>query len=366
MKIAVITPYATMDGIAIYAEDLFARVGQKAEVIVLCSRDFVFMSKRGSLNYLACWDKSGNSVDDVLAAIKEVTPDVVHLQSHDAYFQLHASENLINAILALGIKIVITAHNVRTAGHNLGEIAATLRRVDQIITLSAADHDYLTSLGINSVYQPHPYWQYKLVDQSEMRAKLGLDKSTPIIATHGLVNTNKGLIETAKTIALIKKEFPQVMWLALNAVHPGLEVSKTYAEELEAVIAELGISENIYWHKKFIDDNQLVAQMLSLADIGLLPYAESGESASGAIRKFVAANLPCVISNIKQLKEVADVFSVTDSVDPLALAARAIELFNDPAAQILQREKMQDLLLANSWEQATNQHLAIYESLMAA
>jgi len=118
MKIAVITPYATMDGIAIYAEDLFARVGQKAEVIVLCSRDFVFMSKRGSLNYLACWDKSGNSVDDVLAAIKEVTPDVVHLQSHDAYFQLHASENLINAILALGIKIVITAHNVRTAGHN--------------------------------------------------------------------------------------------------------------------------------------------------------------------------------------------------------------------------------------------------------
>lgn len=364
MKLAVVGPYATPDGISIYLEDLFLALDESVDVTVLCSRDFVYMSERKHLKHIPCWDKGGNNIDEIIEKVIELNADIVHLQLHESYFQINTTAILIDRLISKGFKVVVTAHNVRAAGYDLGEIRSQLRKVHQIIALSRADRDYLAEFGINVIYQPHPYWQYELVDKQNMRKKLRIDKYFPIIATHGLVNSNKGLLETAKSIALIKKEYPNVLWIALNAVHPGLEMSKITAADLEQQILDLKISENIYWHKSFIDNNETVSQMLSLADVGLLPYTETGESASGAIRKFVAAQLPSVISNIKQLSEVNGIFTVSSSTDSITLAGTIIDLLNDSSVQLLQVEKMRDMLIKHSWKAAADKHMEIYNAII--
>lgn len=364
MKLAVVGPYATLDGISIYLEDIFYPLSKDHEVKVFCSRDFLHKSVRKELANQACWDKGGNNVDEVLQNILEFAPDIVHLQLHESYFQINATKSLIENLAKKGFKVVATVHNVVAPGYDLKQISKTLKKIDKVISLSLEDTHYLKSLGINCDYLPHPCWQFELPDKNEAKKALSLDNYFPIIATHGLVNSNKGLIAVAEAVALLKKDYPNIFWMALNAVHTGSPVSVEVAKELERKILELNLSENIYWHKAFIDSNEVVSACLSLADVGILPYKDAGESASGAIRKFAAAKLPSIVSNIKQFGEVSSVFwqlpkGLEDN--SLQIAEMLSKLLEDKAAQMLQAEKMSDLLLEFSWENAVEKHLAIYK-----
>lgn len=364
MKIAVVGPYATPDGIAIYLEDIFYPISKDYDVKIFCSRDFAHMSVRREIPNLPCWDKGGNNVEEVIQNILEFAPDIVHLQLHESYFQLQATKLLIETLNKKGFKIVATFHNVVAPGFDLKHISKTLKKVDKVISLSSEDTEYLRSFGVACEYLPHPYWKYELPEKESARKTLMIQKHSPIIATHGLVNSNKGLMAVAEAVALLKKTYPHILWMALNAVHTGSEVSVDVAKQLDQRILGLGISENIYWYKDFIDSNEVVAASLSLADVGILAYKDVGESASGAIRKFAAAKLPSIVSNIKQFGEISDIcwqLPKNEEDNSLQIAEAVIKLLADKAARILQQEKMTDLLETYSWEKAVTLHLDIYK-----
>lgn len=361
MRIAVLSPYGVADGIAIYCEALFSEIGKSHDVTFLCSRDFAYMSPSSRFKYLPCWDRGGNSVSDILEAVGEVAPDILHLQLHESYLQLEATTQLLETLAKGKCRVFVTAHSTKALGYDLAQIVTALNKAEVVYSTSEADTKYLIRNGVKAKQVNMPYWDYKLLDKETSKKSIGLAEYYPIVATHGLVNRNKGLIETAKSIALIKRAYPNVLWLALNTVNPGQQVSKDTAAELEKLIAELDIKENVLWHKDFIANNQVVVQLLSLADIGVLAYSDAGESASGAVRKFVPAYLPSVVTDIPQLREVASVFRKLTSANALAIADAVIKLLEDKAAQETQLEAMANILKENSWEKSASEQLADYQ-----
>lgn len=361
MRIAVLSPYGVADGIAVYSEALFTEISKSHDVTFLCSRDLAYMSPSQKFKYIPCWDRGGNNVKDILEAVADIAPDILHLQLHESYLQLEATSQLLETLAKGKCRVFVTTHNVKALGYDLAQITTALNKAEVVYSTSEADAKYLNRRGVKAKQINMPYWDYELLNKTETKKSLGLTEYYPIIATHGLVNTNKGLIETAKAIALIKRAYPNVLWLALNTVNLGQQVSQDTAFELEKLISDLNITEHVLWHKEFIASNQVVVQLLSLADIGVLAYTDAGESASGAVRKFVPAYLPSLVTDIPQLREIGSVFKKLGSVNEFAIADDVIKLLEDKDEQERQQLAMAEILKESSWENSANQQLADYQ-----
>lgn len=65
-----------------------------------------------------------------------------------------------------------------------------------------------------------PRISYKNRNRANLKATLGLENYYPIIATHGLLNTNKGVDNVISAVAMLKDRYPNILFLGLNAVSP--------------------------------------------------------------------------------------------------------------------------------------------------
>lgn len=303
-KCAIVTPFNSESGISVYAEEVFQRLEKSfKEIYYLSNKDIADRVRQDGDNVVRTWETGEIDFDESIEFLKEKKIDNLIIQYHSgSFFPVEGLGNLIKKSKDIGINVVVTMHSVRGPGFDHIEMLKNISSVDKFIILNQQDFDYVKSKNNNTIYIPHYSLNYPHHSKSKLRKQLEIDKFSPIIATHGLLNVNKGIPEVLDCISDLKKIYPNILYLAINAVSSNNVSSQSLYEKCIEKIAQNKLEENVIFISRFLNIDQIEI-LMEAADIAVFNYSEAGESASSAIRRALASKIYVLATNIKQFDD---------------------------------------------------------------
>ncbi|CAF4883422.1 unnamed protein product, partial [Rotaria sp. Silwood2] len=119
---------------------------------------------------------------------------------------------------------------------------------------------------------------------ADAKTKLGLEANMPMMTTFGLLHRNKNIELVLKAMQKVVKSVPNVMYLIIGQTHPLVKIfeKESYRQELENNVTAYGLTNNVRFINKYVDDNELLAY-LDATDIFLTPYSNEDQYVSGTL-----------------------------------------------------------------------------------
>ncbi|MDT8870503.1 glycosyltransferase [Komagataeibacter rhaeticus] len=103
------------------------------------------------------------------------------------------------------------------------------------------------------------------------------------------------------------------------------------------------------WHLDFLPVAE-IETLLEGCDVIVLPYDESDDSASGAVRTALATMVPLVATRVKIFSELEGAVAWADNNDPDELAKVIAPLLESPEKRRAIQAGMHDWLMAHDWQ----------------
>ncbi|MCY7349502.1 MAG: glycosyltransferase family 4 protein [Cytophagaceae bacterium] len=105
-----------------------------------------------------------------------------------------------------------------------------------------------------------------------------------VLLTFGLLSPNKGIENVIRALPEVVDKHPELVYLVVGATHPNLlrERGEAYRESLIRLADELGVSDHIRFHNKFVDADELMAY-IGAADVYITPYLNPAQITSGTL-----------------------------------------------------------------------------------
>lgn len=130
---------------------------------------------------------------------------------------------------------------------------------------------------------PHGVIDMPFMDSNFYKDEFGVEGKT-VLLTFGLLSPNKGIEHVIAAMPAILEQNPDVVYLVLGATHPNLLASEGehYRDGLEHLAKELGVSERVIFHNRFVAIEELKA-FIGGADIYITPYLNEAQITSGTL-----------------------------------------------------------------------------------
>jgi glycosyltransferase involved in cell wall biosynthesis len=366
-KIAVLSTQNTVCGIAEYSRDLYNSIYNCfADFKYLANSDVADRVRPDNELVVRTWEYGETTFEKTLEWLKDNKPDILHVQMHTGHYPLTGVSALIQGVQKLEHKpyALFTPHTVIAGDYDLASIAPDLKLFDKILVHRQSDFDHLaTKLGNSITLElfPLPYDDYPKRSREKLQKRLGISSHEPVIITHGLMSSHKGILEMPDAIAELKQTYPNILWIAANAVSINNITSTDTLNKVKIKITELGIEDNVLMVNDFIDA-EAVLVLLQASDIGVLAYSEVGESASAAVRKFLASGTPTIVTDIPMMSELKDeVFKIANN-EPASIASGIKSLWENKELQHKISTAAQAKTKLFSWDKMALRLLKLYSS----
>jgi len=172
--------------------------------------------------------------------------------------------------------------------------------------------------------------------------------SSPVIGCHGFFFDHKRIDNLIRAGAKLKARWPKLRLRLVNAEFPS-PISGEAIIAAKAVAQETGMSSSIDWHTTFLPVGEIQG-LLAGCDLLVLPYDETGDSVSGAVRVAMSSQVPTLTTPVKIFSDLGDaVASVpTNAPDRLAEAIETLLASTERRTELQQR--MQTWLEIHDWE----------------
>ena len=183
----------------------------------------------------------------------------------------------------------------------LGNFLTTylFQKLDGHIVQSSQTEKELQEVVDDPIYEKrlHPIYTNfpNKIDKNTARNKLGLTAKY-IILYFGIIRDYKGFDILLKAIAELKNSGLDFHLLAGGECYGS-------DEQYTQLISNLGISDYITWHNKYIPDSE-VSNYFSAADIVALPYRTASQS--GVTQIAYSYDLPVIVTKVGGLPEIVD------------------------------------------------------------
>ena len=172
-------------------------------------------------------------------------------------------------------------------------------KLDGHIVQSSQTENELQEVVENPVYEKrfHPIYTNfpKKIDKITARKKLGLSAKN-IILYFGIIRDYKGFDILLNAIVELKDSGLDFHLLAGGECYGS-------DEKYTQLISNLGISDYITWHNKYIPDSE-VSNYFSAADVVALPYRTASQS--GVTQIAYSYDLPVIVTKVGGLPEIVD------------------------------------------------------------
>jgi glycosyltransferase involved in cell wall biosynthesis len=233
-------------------------------------------------------------------ALRVTDAEVLHVQFNFGFFEFQRLADLLERQMQTR-GVVVTLH--RTLDYDdrgellsLRQIAPTLSRVDRLIVHQESDARYLAEIGLsdNVTVVPIGATAPPLISPETVQAGWGLGSRT-VVGTFGFLLPHKGTLELVKALDPLRADFPDLLLVAACARYPHIE-SKVYEEEIRAEIAARGMEDSVLLITEYLPDD-IARTLLRGADVIVLPYQETGESSSAALRFILPLGRPVVVTD---------------------------------------------------------------------
>ena len=128
---------------------------------------------------------------------------------------------------------------------------------------------------------PHGVIDMPFMDSNFYKDEFGVEGKT-VLLTFGLLSPNKGIEHVIAAMPAILEQHPDVVYLVLGATHPNLLAAEgeRYRTSLERLAEKLGVSEQVIFHNRYVDIEELKA-FIGGADIYITPYLNEAQVTSG-------------------------------------------------------------------------------------
>ncbi len=135
----------------------------------------------------------------------------------------------------------------------------------------------------------HGVLDVPFLEPDPCKSKLGAGDKT-VILTFGLLSPGKGIEFMINALPDIVALHPDVLYYVVGATHPHCkaESGEDYRLSLHHLAKELGVGDNIVFHDRFLERDQLL-EIIRAADIYVTPYLNEAQVVSGTLAYAVGA-----------------------------------------------------------------------------
>ena len=216
--------------------------------------------------------------------------DVICLQHEFGLFG-GAAEDYIFALLSEISKPVITTMHTIIPEPKLDEYRVSTERLvkysDKLIVMSQTAVNMLKNVykvsedKIKVIFHDIPDYPFRNCDKYKKILNL---KGSPFILTFGLLSQNKGIESMLNALPDVTNRYPDLVYLILGATHPMIKkkYGEAYRQYLKNIVSELEIEDNIVFHDKFVEKEELCNYILA-SDIYVSPYLSREQVVSGTL-----------------------------------------------------------------------------------
>lgn len=357
-RLSVVSTYNSQCGIAMYSSDIYPKFSHAfKDMEIIANSDVTERLKPDDQTIKRLWQYSELTFNRVKKHLDEYGPKYIHFQYNLSFYSPRRLAELIDIYTNKQKKVIVTLHSVHSS---LADIKEQLLRVDKLIVHSQKDKQELADMGIgNAVELKHGLPYFPDMDQSLIQEKLGLN-SRRIIATHGMIHDKKGFIELIKSLALLKKEIPNILLLCITAINHNNSTSRHTYKLMQEEIEKNDLKDNIILFPSFLE-TPVVIRLLQAAEVIVLPYAQVKEGASGAVKYALSSRRPVILTD-SYIFSGLDTGVKLKSNDPEVLAEGIAKVLNDDELRIRMQDKARDYFLRYNWEDISLEHLLQYVS----
>lgn len=327
----VITPVNKDDGIAEYTHNLVSKFEKSfSNTYYLVNSDFDEpIMDITQPNVEACWQSGDTEFKEVLSCVNRNEIDIIHIQYHSGVnFTVPSLDKIILSLKDMGKDVYVTLHAVSSESFNIAKESKNLKMADRVFVHNNSDK---VTLGLDNVTVFTLPKDIAPKRSSERLRKNFKFDAHPIIASHGkLVLRKSNILEIINAISILKEQYPDILYLAINAVVSSNSISQSDYEKCTDLIKEKGLENNVIFIKDFLTTEQIYV-LLQLANCTVFPYYDVGESASAAVSKSLAAGVPTIVTDIKMFSEFSDSVYKIDTVSQMKIANAVVDVLSDSA-----------------------------------
>lgn len=336
-KIGVVSTWNTKCGIAEYTKYLVSNLRNPEEIKIFANKvnSKELIATDGD-NVIRCWEPYFDDLSTLCNKILENDLEIIHVQFNFGFFELNALADLVKKLKEKGIKLIITFHSINDTEFmnkpiKLDSIKEELKLVDKIWVHTSNDVKILSEKGIvdNVIKIPHGNVVFDNNKKEEIKA--GIFKNSKIISTFGFLLPHKGVLETIRALPSIVKEYPDLLFLVVSSIFPD-EVSSKYYESCMKEVTKLGLRDHVIFFTDFLEKQEII-YLLQVSDIVIMPYKDTKEAASGAIRFALASHRPVIVTDISIFSEFEDEVYKISSCSPDEIKKGILKLYANEKLQ---------------------------------
>lgn len=294
-------------------------------------------------------DNHPDVVDRLARNIAKCDPEVLVIQHQPG---LISWGNLIRLLQDRRVKdriTVVTLHSIQSLlGMSALErqtIIAALRGATRILVHQVADINSLKQVGLvdNVTYFPHG----APARQQTPPARPLKPGAAPLIGSYGFFLPGKGLHRLIEALVPLRKRWPRIRLRLVNSVYPS-SVSDTELARCRQLAIALKVSDLIDWNTEFQLDGASL-QQLKECDVIALPYDESPESASGAVRIALASGAPVAVTPARIFNDLGNAVFRVEDISSEALARGLETLLADDGLRRYVQDDAATWLAQRDW-----------------
>lgn len=246
---------------------------------------------------------------EVAELLNDQRHDVLSIQHEYGIFGGDAGRYLLDLIRAVKMPVVTTLHTVlrNPTPDQRAVMEELLQLSTRVVVMSRTAIDLLHS--VHSVdaakidFIPHGIPKISRAAGFERREKIG--GNGPVLLTFGLLSPDKGVEYVIHAMPEILTRCPEARYLVVGATHPQVKAfsGESYRLSLEALVNELGLTDNVEFVDDFVSLEQLLSY-LSAMDFYITPYLNPAQITSGTLAYSMGAGKVVLSTPYEYAKEV--------------------------------------------------------------
>jgi glycosyltransferase involved in cell wall biosynthesis len=364
LDVAMVTSWNTRCGIAENSRYLVGHSRGGIDYEIFGEVDIEPLDPIAELGVVRTWKNRWEpDLDALEAALRLSTAEVVHFQFNFGFFEFGRMAELIERLLD-DKGVVVTLH--RTLDYDdrgdllsLRQIRDTLAKVDRLIVHQEVDASYLAEMGLvdNVTIIPIGAAPPPSVSPAEAREYLRIG-SRPLVGTFGFLLPHKGTLELVEAVDALRTEIPDILCLALCASYPNIE-SKEYEALLRQEIVVRGMEDNVMLIADYLPDD-VARTLLRAADAIVLPYRNTGESSSAALRFVLPLERAIVVTDEPIFADSREVVLTVDRTDPVGLESALRRILLDKSLQDELAGRAARRTRSLRWDRVVADHRDVY------
>ena len=323
-----------------------------------------------------CWDPRSDWPPELLRAVDEAAPQVVHVQ-HGLYMG-HGRRvaRFLEGLRSRRIPVAVTLHGVWPTAfmrrwplafhRTLAEFADRI-----IIHQRAGALSVLLEHGVPAeritvipLGTPDP----SAIDPAGAREKLGLTRK-PIVLFAGNVFRRKGLHAAVRAFKSVAREVPDACLLVVGrerSAHPG---DWLYRVRLRGLMRRGRRAGWIDFRPGHAPEEDL-SLSIGTADLVVMPYLRSYGSSSAIFHRALAAGRPVLCSDVPTFAEASDAWG--PDLREMIVPPGDVEAWARAMTLVLTRPELREraarasfeLGLASRWPSVAEEHIRMYRTLI--